>query len=374
MANWYPNRIDPLSGIFVQQLAEKLSESNSISVLHVSSDPSLQYSKLQVEENVTGLLHEVRAYYKPTNNQLIRLIRVLKATHSGYKALRKRAGRPRLVHIQVLSRFEWLPLWFKWRYKIPFIVTEHWSGYMTGEFNALPRFRKKQLSFQLKNAAAVVAVSQSLKKAMEGYFPKIMIRVIPNLVDIPPMAEPVLPDDGKIRILNIADLRDSKKNVSGIIKAMSKVIIDFSNAELHIIGHGPDHEKLCKLAFELGLLEKHVFFDGIFTHKETIAKIAQAGFYVCPSYVETFSIATAEALLCGIPVVATNCGGPGEYVTPAVGLLIEPNDQEQLESAMIKMCGTFKTYNSAIIKSYACDTFNPEKVIGQINQLYRDLT
>ena len=56
---------------------------------------------------------------------------------------------------------------------------------------------------------------------------------------------------------------------------------------------------------------------------------------VCqPSLVEPFGLATLEAMACGRSVVATNVGGPPEFVTPEAGELVDPKDEEMLVTAL----------------------------------------
>ncbi len=50
---------------------------------------------------------------------------------------------------------------------------------------------------------------------------------------------------------------------------------------------------------------------------------------------ETFSVATAEALVCGVPVIATRCGGPEDFVTEDCGILIEPRNRTVASSDIV---------------------------------------
>lgn len=377
LASWYPNRIDPLSGIFIKQLAEKLAQFKRIVILHITSDPGMVNNTFDLAESSESGVQSVLVYWKPSRNPLIRLLRYRRASQIGYRQIMETAGIPSLVHVQILSRYEWVPKWLHKRHNIPFIVTEHWSGYLTGEYKSLSPIRKQIIRSQFRRAKKIIVVSRVLQEAMQEQIPSLDFTVIQNLVEIDSHMETKPekdPHKGKITILNIADLRDTKKNISGLIKAMVPVSAHFPAAELHIIGDGSDRQMLISLADSLGLLDKHVFFDGIFTHAETMIRMANASFYVCPSYVETFSIATAEALLCGLPVVATNCGGPGEFVTAETGYLIPPNDQDALEQAVIKMCGQFQYFDKEGIRSYARHTFNPEKLIQDWIALYNEIT
>ena len=59
--------------------------------------------------------------------------------------------------------------------------------------------------------------------------------------------------------------------------------------------------------------------------------------FVLASLTETFSAATAEALASGLPVLATRCGGPEEYLTPELGRLVAADDVEALHAGLVEM-------------------------------------
>lgn len=77
--------------------------------------------------------------------------------------------------------------------------------------------------------------------------------------------------------------------------------------------------------------------------------LAAAHVAVLPSVGEAFGLVLAEALAAGTPVVAANAGGPGEFVTPAVGRLFEPDDRDSLVAALeqaLKLNGARDTYRA----------------------------
>jgi glycosyltransferase involved in cell wall biosynthesis len=56
---------------------------------------------------------------------------------------------------------------------------------------------------------------------------------------------------------------------------------------------------------------------------------------VCqPSLIEPFGLATLEAMASARSVVATNVGGPPEFVTPESGVLVDPEDDDALVAAL----------------------------------------
>jgi glycosyltransferase involved in cell wall biosynthesis len=56
---------------------------------------------------------------------------------------------------------------------------------------------------------------------------------------------------------------------------------------------------------------------------------------VCqPSLVEPFGLATLEAMAAARSVVATRVGGPPEFVPPEAGVLVDPEDEDALVTAL----------------------------------------
>jgi glycosyltransferase involved in cell wall biosynthesis len=100
--------------------------------------------------------------------------------------------------------------------------------------------------------------------------------------------------------------------------------------------------------------------------------VRQADLFVLPSLFETFSLATAEALAAGTPVLATRCGGPEEYITDDVGMLVPPGDTSALCKGLDYMLDHLETFSSEQISSYARKRFSPQTVGDKLHRLYID--
>ena len=55
---------------------------------------------------------------------------------------------------------------------------------------------------------------------------------------------------------------------------------------------------------------------------------------VLPSRTESYGMVLAEALACGVPVIATATGGVREALDPSAGLLVRPGDADGLAAAL----------------------------------------
>jgi len=129
-----------------------------------------------------------------------------------------------------------------------------------------------------------------------------------------------------------------KKGVDVLLRAMPMVRRAVPDAQLRIIGHGPELETLQALVRHLEL-DDAVTLHG-FTPRHLInTSLADAWLQVVPSvYEEPFGVVTIEAMMRGTALVATNVGGPTEVVREGeTGFLVPPADAEALAEAIIRV-------------------------------------
>ena len=103
--------------------------------------------------------------------------------------------------------------------------------------------------------------------------------------------------------------------------------------------------------------------------QEIVALLQDSDIFVLPSQSETFGVAYIEALACGLPIIATDCGGPQDIVTNSNGILIPINDQQALEQAIIQMTSNLSSYNHESIAEDCQNRFSSNNVAKQITQI-----
>jgi glycogen(starch) synthase len=107
---------------------------------------------------------------------------------------------------------------------------------------------------------------------------------------------------------------EEHKGLAVLLRAMAGC-----RREHHLVVFGDDataHGQSCKcLAAELGLTPR-VHFLGRRTHADTLALLGRLGhILVVPSvWDEPFGIVVLEGMALGLPVVASDCGGPAEVL------------------------------------------------------------
>jgi glycosyltransferase involved in cell wall biosynthesis len=162
----------------------------------------------------------------------------------------------------------------------------------------------------------------SRNKFIAGGLPANKIFVKPNFVS---------PDPGERQqvgeyALFIGRL-SPEKGVSTLLQSWKQLS---GGQVLHIVGDGPERERLEAQASKSGL--SGVTFRGRFSRDETIAAVRSARFLVMPSeWYEGFPMCIAEALACGTPVVCSRLGAMAEVVADhRTGLHFTPGDPDDL--------------------------------------------
>lgn len=106
--------------------------------------------------------------------------------------------------------------------------------------------------------------------------------------------------------------------------------------ELTLVGDGVDRDRLEALARELAI-DRHLVFAGYRSQEEVGEYLRQSDIFILPSFAEGVPVSLMEAMVTGIPVVATNVGGVSELVqSEHTGLLVPPADSEALAQAIAR--------------------------------------
>lgn len=191
----------------------------------------------------------------------------------------------------------------------------------------------------LFRADLVICNSEHMKRATLSVAPFGVRRivVIPNGVeDADSSLEPPPHSHTESQILYLGRLV-WKKGVDTLLAAMPAVQRTVPTVELVIAGDGPERSHLEGLAGSLGVagITKFVGWVSGDVKECTLRKVT---IVVVPSRLEPFGIVPLEAMVRGVPVVASRVGGIPEVVRDGVdGLLVEPDQPKDLADAIIRL-------------------------------------
>lgn len=126
-----------------------------------------------------------------------------------------------------------------------------------------------------------------------------------------------------------------RKGIEYLIRAVPHVLKKHPAAVFLIGGKGPEREKLEALAQELGV-GRSVIFAGFIPDDELKNYYEAATVFAMPSLYEGFGVVYVDALLNGVPIVTTRCGGPEDIVTTENGFLVPVRNSEAFADALIQ--------------------------------------
>ena len=203
-------------------------------------------------------------------------------------------------------------------------------------------WREKLVGWSYRRAHRVIALSCGVREdVIERYrIPPEQVVTIYNPIDLQriselaekPVNDAILADElhrGAYFQIIAAGALHRQKGYDLLIKAVAQLRhIPF---RLRILGEGSEKSNLARLVNELGVRDR-VFFMGF--RENPYAFMVKADLFVLSSRWEGFGHVIAEAMVCGVPVLAARCrSGPDEIITDEVdGRLCEHNSVSALAS------------------------------------------
>jgi len=120
-----------------------------------------------------------------------------------------------------------------------------------------------------------------------------------------------------------------------LVEAFCRVKERLPDAQLTLIGEGPEEKSLVAQANRLGV-QNGITFAGWCDRAVVREHLRGAHVFAFPSRSEGLGLALIEALAVGVPCVATNVGGIPEVVCSSdVGRLVPPEDPEALAQELV---------------------------------------
>lgn len=195
----------------------------------------------------------------------------------------------------------------------------------------------------LRRAKAIITVSNFTAKAlMNNGVSRSKIFVSGNAVDlnfiktIKPCYEQKIFDG--VFVGRIA----KEKGIFDLLKVWKKIVKVRNNAKLLIIGSGLELPSV-KEKIGSSNLENNVFIRGRCSDTELYGLLKSSKIFIFPSLFEGWGIAVAEALACGLPIVAYDIPALKEVFGECRSVFLVPvKDVESMASSVLKVIGASK--------------------------------
>ncbi|MDP2398605.1 MAG: glycosyltransferase family 4 protein [Burkholderiales bacterium] len=175
-------------------------------------------------------------------------------------------------------------------------------------------------------------------------------------------------------------------------KAVDLLLHAFSRAAstapmtLTIIGDGIERPALEQLARELGILSADataavgkVCFSGWMSQADCVTRLHHSDALVLPSLMECGGAVVLEAMATGIPAIATDWGGPADYIDEHCGILVAPVSRtafiENMARALIRLATSpeERRVMGQAARARVIQHFDWEVKIDRMLELYRSV-
>ena len=279
----------------------------------------------------------------------------LSDTWRQWKTLQREGWMPDVVQLNVIQKQGLLALWLKKHFHIPYLIVEHWSGYLpeNGQFMQLSRLKRKLYLHVAKEASVILTVSEPLQRAMKAVgFHTQEWGLIDNVVDdfFFENSGSEMPGQRKT-LLHVSCFDERAKNVKGLLRAAKMLSEKRQDWQLVLVGTGVDYEEVRAYAKSLEIPEERLVWTGELSPREVAAWMHRADALVLSSHYETYGVILAEAVAAGLPILSTPVG-----IAEQAGALIVPQEIAQNKT------GTFAEFMETIL-------FTPQKNKTQADKI-----
>jgi glycosyltransferase involved in cell wall biosynthesis len=199
------------------------------------------------------------------------------------------------------------------------------------------------------------------------------VEVVPVGLDLRkfPPAPPRTADDEPVRIVSVGELT-ARKGFDLLLEAMQLVWQHAPDAELDIMGEGELSSQLRRKAQSLARGPRLIRFHGFVA--DPYRELPRYSMFVLASRSDNLPVAIIEAMLAGLPVVATDVGGVSELVRDGgCGLLTQPDSAIGLAEKMVRMIrmdGEERNRLGANGERFARQRFAVERIVDELNRVY----
>lgn len=184
-----------------------------------------------------------------------------------------------------------------------------------------------------------------------------------------PMRMPPHCGDDNRRLLGCVGRLSSEKGYDVALRAL----VDLPDCHLVFLGEGPELGKMRRMAASLGVNDR-VRFEGWVPPPWTARW--RPDVLLVPSYYEGFGLVAVEAMLAGIPVVASDVAGLSEVLMDGkTGLLVEPGEPDELVRATRRLLDDVDLRDELVVhaRDDARRRFSPSTMVEAYQSLFDEV-
>ncbi|MCL4189363.1 MAG: glycosyltransferase family 4 protein [Rhodobacteraceae bacterium] len=232
-----------------------------------------------------------------------------------------------------------------------------------------------------RRAAALLVANPRTRAALPVAGHARVIEMVENGVDLstfaPPEGRPPRLPDAPFRLVFMGRLV-ALKGLDFGLRALAMARAAGADIGLDILGDGDDRARLEAIAAAEGVAGA-VRFLGFLPQDGCAAVLAGADALILPSLQECGGAVVLEAMAMGLPVIASDWGGPADYLDRGCGLLVHPVPRDsfaaRLAEAMLALWrdpAAARSMGAAGARKVRAE-FDWERKADRMLELYRDL-
>ena len=214
LSGWYPSRVLPTNGDFVQRHAEAVATKHNVTLIHVITDENIKLS-----EKTFHIINNVKThiiYVPKTTNSLYKFFVFIKTYNSAINSI----DNFDIVHLNITFPVGIIALNIKCFKKIPYIISEHSTKYQPENCNSIGFFEKYVTFKIIKSASFICPVSNDLAEKMISFGFTGNYISVPNVVNTNTF-KTLNEELNGFTITHVSHLGDEHKNISGILNVIS---------------------------------------------------------------------------------------------------------------------------------------------------------
>ncbi len=378
---WYPHRYDAMAGLFVRKHAEAVAAQGvDVAVFYLHQAPLLsppQGGRTAAEplsswvEQETNGVREFYCYYS-AKNKIETYTNFWKGFLEGYKRIFATWGKPDVVQANVLTKNAWCAYYLWKRFAIPYVVIEHWSGYLPANGDYKGWFHKRLTERLAREAKALLPVSPMLMEAMKSHgIENEHWELVNNVVDNFFYKESGVrsQESGVFTFLHVSCFDEAAKNTCGILRATAELYKERQDFRLLMVGTGQDVELAKETSIRLGLNDV-IEWTGEVTPQEVADYMREADCFVLFSNYENAPVVLSECLAVGLPILTSRVGFVPQVVTEDVGRVVEPRDEKALQTQMAWIIDHAQDFDKETIRQHGRD-YSYEAVGKHLISIYK---
>lgn len=330
----FPTKREPWPGSFIYEYARSLALQHNVTVVYPQQlgDQGVGNEPFFTEEWLEPRIRLVNYTYSHLPKSW--LLSYLSAFRRVWRRIR-REWKVDVIHAHVVMPAGVAALLLRQLLRIPVILTEHWGPVRDWleETSTPPKLQYATLQRVYRKVDYLSTVSRSLADEIYEVFGATTHGRIDNPIDCA-LFYPDPTGQAARRVLCVTRGRfDPRKGVPNLLDAW-RIVSERTRGAVYLDIVGPGTEELRPQVEARGIGQTCRLLP--WTPAPDLAPLMRsAALVVIPSRYETFGRSGVEALASGVPVVATRCGGPNEYVEEGTGLLVPIDDPPALAEGIL---------------------------------------